>query len=144
MECNGFCHDEKGISFKVMCFGTYNGLPHKLRIFYDGHVNKLYKDVCGQTQTNVKIAFNQDPLAFEIDEDGKMVEFRNIRTEFTSQIAYDNEILMTFFQNFNVTPIWIDCNQTWGWFDEETGHWTGSIGKVSSYFLISFIFYFPD
>ena len=42
----------------------------------------------------------------------------------------DYEILKSFFQNNYINPTWIDCNYTWGWFDNETGHWTGAVGKV--------------
>ena len=27
-------------------------------------------------------------------------------------------------------PNWINCNYTWGWFDDETGQWTGAVGQV--------------
>ena len=47
-----------------------------------------------------------------------------------SNIAFNYEILSSFFENYNITPTWINCNYTWGWFDEETGNWTGCLGKV--------------
>ena len=45
-----------------------------------------------------------------------------------SRIPYDFEILEVFFENKNIN--WINCNYQWGWYDEETGRWTGAVGKV--------------
>ena len=52
-------------------------------------------------------------------------------TGVSSHIPRDYEILLKFFENYNITPKWIDCNFTWGLFDEDTGHWTGAVGKVN-------------
>ena len=46
-----------------------------------------------------------------------------------SRIPYDFEILEVFFENKNIN--WINCNYTWGWYDDETGRWTGAVGKVN-------------
>ena len=37
---------------------------------------------------------------------------------------------MSFFSNFKIKLTWINCNYTWGWFDDEAGHWTGAVGQV--------------
>ena len=47
-----------------------------------------------------------------------------------STIPYDFEILEIFFKTKNVIINWINCNYTWGWFDDETERWTGAVGKV--------------
>ena len=47
------------------------------------------------------------------------------------KIPWDYEILSSFFENYHITPTWINCYYTWGVFDEETGHWTGAVGKVT-------------
>ena len=48
-----------------------------------------------------------------------------------SRIPYDFEILETFFENRNINFInWINNNFTWGSYDNETGRWTGAVGKV--------------
>ena len=47
-----------------------------------------------------------------------------------SYIPYDSEILDIFFKTNNIIVNWIDCNNTWGLYDYETGRWTGAIGKV--------------
>ena len=45
-----------------------------------------------------------------------------------SNIPYDFEILEVFFENKIIN--WINCNYTWGWYDDETEKWTGAVGKV--------------
>ena len=43
-------------------------------------------------------------------------------------IPYAFEILEVFFENKNIN--WINCNGISGWYDDETGRWTGAVGKV--------------
>ena len=91
-----------------------------------------YQDICEKPQHNATIAYNNEPELFEVDEDGKMNEFGvNPVTGEYDYMSYDYEILSSFFANYHITPTWIDCNYTWGVFDEETGHWTGAVGKVT-------------
>ena len=47
-----------------------------------------------------------------------------------SLFPYDWEIIKPFLDHYTLTPTWIDCNRIWGVFDEETGTWTGAVGKV--------------
>ena len=47
-----------------------------------------------------------------------------------SNIPYDFEILEDFLKSYVIATNWIDCNDTWGWYDDETGRWTGAVGKV--------------
>ena len=51
----------------------------------------------------------------------------------TGKLVHAFEILKTFFSNYHITPIWTNCNYTWGWLDEETGHWTGAVGQVQGF-----------
>ena len=41
-----------------------------------------------------------------------------------------NAPLSMFFSNYNIVTNWIECNYTWGWLHDETGKWTGAVGKV--------------
>ena len=36
----------------------------------------------------------------------------------------------SFFKNHDIVPVWINCHYTWGVYDEESGRWTGAVGKV--------------
>ena len=131
MECDGICNDDKAAYFKVTC--PHNNLPHKVMITKDGNSDKKYKYICQKPQHNATIAYNNDPGYFEVDSDGNLVEFpvKPVTGE-EDYIPYEYEILKPFFEIYNITPTWVDCNFTWGLFDEETGHWTGAVGKVNS------------
>ena len=47
-----------------------------------------------------------------------------------SSFSWDWEILSKFLAIHNIEPNWLDCNFTFGWFDEDLGGWTGCMGKV--------------
>ena len=131
-----------------MCPGE-NERYHNLIIFQDGTIsrNLEYKDVCPVAELDsepeyhhINIAYNNYPYYFEYDEESKaMIEFPvpnhpshlNLRLSKNHvYISYSWEILKLFFKNNNIVPNWINCYQTWGWFDEESGKWTGAVGKV--------------
>ena len=47
-------------------------------------------------------------------------------------LALDWEILSVFFEQNNIINVtWIDCNYTFGYLDDNTGKWTGLVGKVN-------------
>ena len=131
MECNGICYDDKAVYFKVTCPGPYNKVPQKLKILKDGRASKGYKDICQEQQHYATIAYNNYQSYFEVDNAGNMIEYPlRLIAGIESKVSYDYEILSSFFDNYHITPTWINCNYIWGLFDEETGHWTGAVGKV--------------
>ena len=54
-----------------------------------------------------------------------------VGSTYASMISQNSEILSIFFKNLNIIVKWINCNQTWGWYDDETGKWTGAVGQVN-------------
>ena len=55
-------------------------------------------------------------------------------------IPYDYEIIGPFLFNHNIiVNKWIDCNDTYGIFDNETGKWTGAVGQVNIKLQVSYI-----
>ena len=90
-----------------------------------------YKDLCNE-EYHVRIAYNNDYGWFEIDNSNSMVEYPHwmIMVGDYGQLSDGYEILKTFFSKFNIRPTWINCNYTWGVFDDETGYWTGAVGQV--------------
>ena len=55
-------------------------------------------------------------------------------------IPYDYEIIGPFLFNYNIiVNKWIDCNDTYGIFDNETGKWTGAVGQVNIKLQVSYI-----
>ena len=74
---------------------------------------------------------------FEVnDETGEMVKTPVDPRNWNNYIPYDWEILDSFFINHDIVPVWINCHSTWGWYDQESGKWTGAVGKVNIYNII--------
>ena len=130
------------VAFRMICPGSYKGLPHKLLI-KDGKINKKYKELCDEPVHYPNIAYNNDPPWFDVDEaTGVFTEYplHVIAGDFSS-IPRDYEIMISFIKFYNIIPNWINCNFTWGWFNEETNSWTGAVGKVFiNFFLYNIIF----
>ena len=125
-------HLRLGTNFRLYCPKERN--HHKMMIFKNGTTKDdlQYKDLCKEVH-HVRIAYNNDEAShFKIDKiTNSMVEYplwKSIIEEW-GRISHEHEILKTFISNFNVKPTWINCNYTWGWFDDETGHWT-AVGQV--------------
>ena len=103
-------------------------------LFKNGTINGdlNYKDVCKE-EHDIRIAYNNEPTWFEIDNiTNTMVEYPHweIMVYGATQLSDEYEILKSFFANYNIKPTWINCNFTWGRFDDKTGHWTGAVGQV--------------
>ena len=103
-------------------------------LFKNGTINGdlNYKDVCKE-EHDIRIAYNSQPGFFEVDKiTNTMVEYPHwlMMVLGFSELSYGYEILKSFFANYNIKPTWINCNDTWGWFDYETGQWTGAVGQV--------------
>ena len=130
-----------------MCPGE-NERYHKLKISHDGTVNRNsnLKDLCLEIDFepeyhSINIAYNNYPPYFKFDDESKaMIEYplpdtdpsENLRLSKEHPMSvYSGEILKLFFKHYNLVPNWIFCQQTWGWFDGETGKWTGAVGKVN-------------
>ena len=121
-----------GSNFRLFCPKERN--HHKMIIFKNGTTKDdlQYKDLCKE-EYEVRIAYNNEENFFGIDNiTNTMIEYHHwsIMTAGISQLSVEYEILKSFFSKFNIKPTWINCNYTWGWFDDETGHWTGAVGQV--------------
>ena len=90
-----------------------------------------YKEICGGEKIRVHLGYNNDPGIMKVD-DNKLLQDppkRVLKGE-QSEISRDWELLHKFFSLYNIEPIWLNCNFSWGWYDEEQGAWTGCMGKV--------------
>ena len=74
MECSSVCHEKSGYHFKVLCPSKF--LVQKLFLFSDGRLNKKYKDICEEPSHYARVAYNNEPGAFEVDEKGNMLKYR--------------------------------------------------------------------
>ena len=141
MECKGICYDGNVLSFKVICHGTYSGLPHKLIMTRDGNFNKEYNDICQEPVHYAKIGYWILPQ-FEMDSNGNMVKLlpvRNIKGIYP-YMSYYYQILEKFFHNYNVVPKWYNATYPVGGTDEEIANWTNPKDLV--YKLINNNFWF--
>ena len=110
-------------------------LDHQLTLsmFHDGTVRGdiHFYDVC-KVADSVTIAYNSWPSEFGLDQEAQtMLEYPVIPVSgWYLQIPYDWEIIKPFLDHYSLTPTWIDCDGISGIFDDETGAWTGAVGKV--------------
>ena len=130
---------EPETTFKVYCPGQYKRFPYKLMMYNDGSVtnNVRYKNLCVE-RFAVSVAHNNEPTVFEV-VNGTLVDMREKMGHLHGNlvgaydyISEDDEVLSMFLiKNYNIIINWIDANYTWGWLDDETGMWTGAVGKVN-------------
>ena len=97
-----------------------------------------YHDVC-KVADSVTIAYNEyHPYFFVWRGTQIMVEYTlSPEKGVLSQMALDWEIIKPFFDHYSLTPTWVNCNNTYGVLDEETGTWTGAVGKVRNCNLVN-------
>ena len=90
-----------------------------------------YKEICGGEKKRVNFGYNNDPLIINV-ENNKLLHKPLIRDlkGTSSVVSQDWEVLSTFISFQNIEPNWLDCDWSWGYYDEEQGAWTGCVGKV--------------
>ena len=135
-------HNE-GIVFHLKCPGQ-NDEFHELIMTKDGTearnlkfqaVCHVVKEAAEPKKQEVRVAYNNEHPNFHVlSETNTMKEFALWWTLYRAKqhpfVSKDWEMLKIFFDNNNIEPIWINCNYTWGWFDEESDSWTGGVGQV--------------
>ena len=94
---------------------------------------KNYKEICSGEPKNVNLGIVFQSY-FWLYNNNSLKHIDRWSNDFiygrSSAMAYDWEILSKFFSIQNIEPNWLDCNSTWGYYDEELGGWTGCVGKV--------------
>ena len=90
-----------------------------------------YKEICSGEKTIVHLGYNNYRAMLKV-EDNKLLQVprKRIFKGTTSEISHNWEIFNKFFSIYNIDPIWLNCQGVWGNYDEETGAWTGCMGKV--------------
>ena len=94
---------------------------------------KSYKEICSGEKKKVNLGWN--PLQkFKIENNTLVNKKKTEIDEYIhgafSNMVFNLVILSKFFATYNIEPNWLDCNNTYGWYDEELGGWTGCVGKV--------------
>ena len=95
---------------------------------------KSYKEICSGEPKKVNLGFNYKSRSLEV-ENNSLVHIPRIFPGHyivgkESSLPYVWEVFSKFFSIHNIEPNWLDCDYTYGWYDEELGGWTGCVGKV--------------
>ena len=94
---------------------------------------KSYKEICSGEKTKVKLGQWGNYEGFKV-ENNSLLHTPRIREDnihgLTSNMPYDTEVLIKFFSIHSIEQNWLDCNFTYGHYDEELGGWTGCMGQV--------------
>ena len=122
-------NEDGGTFFKVYCPGQYKSFPHKLMMYDNGSVKSKvsYQDICADKFiANIANVWSNDVVNNSMVKHPLYI----IEGEYSS-IPNDFEIIGSFLSNYNIiVNKWIDCNNTGGIIDSETGKWTGCMGQV--------------
>ena len=122
----------KGWMFSLVCPGNAMSVAHKgLLLLTNATVNRNlgFDDVCREKQ--VYIAYNNDHLVFEVSNiTGEMVKYPLSRIVSYTPVAWEWEIQAAFFKYNSITPLWFNCNYTWGSLNETSGQWSGAVGMI--------------
>ena len=90
-----------------------------------------YKEICGGEKIRVHLGYNNDLDILKVEDNKLLQDPRNRAYKGErSVISRDWEVFDKFFSLYNIEPIWLNCNGSWGWYGEEQGAWTGCMGKV--------------
>ena len=115
-------------------------IPYQLLISSDGTVfpEAKYKDICYEINY-LRVAVNIEEGIFEFAKNTTgFTDIERYPNEYHktgfSNIIFEYEVLDIFFERFNIIPIYSDMNFTWGWYEEDTGLWTGGTGAVIIFF----------
>ena len=115
--------------FKMKCHVTSN-TTHDVLISKDISY-KSYREICSGEPKKVNLGHRNDAL-FKVKNKTMILQpphGTHLSGEL-SALTYDWEILFKFFSIHKIEPNWLDCEGTYGHYDENLGGWTGCMGKV--------------
>ena len=93
---------------------------------------KSFKEICSGEKKKVNLGYNNDYNILKV-ENNTLMPYPPLGTYLygeRAQLSYTWEVLLKFFSVQNIEPNWLNCDYTYGYYDEELGGWTGCIGKV--------------
>ena len=94
---------------------------------------KSYKEICSGEPKKVNMGYIYDEKYFKVENNTMVLISRKPKDYIygvESTMPYDGEVLSKFISTHNIEPNWLDCNKTYGYYDEDLGGWTGCIGQV--------------
>ena len=122
----------KGWFFNLVCPGNAMSVAHEgLLLLKSATVNRNlgFGEVCKEKY--VFVAYNNEGWIFEVSNiTGEMFRYPVEPVLSYYNIAYEWEIQAAFFKYNNITPHWINCNNTGGTLNYTTGQWSGAVGLI--------------
>ena len=87
---------------------------------------KSYKEICRGEPKKVNLGYNNDQIhgkvIMEVQNNSIVHSPRYYEVcvhGVLSKMSLDWEVLSKFFSVHNIEPNWLNCNYSWGWFDDE-------------------------
>ena len=93
-------------------------------------IYKSYQEICSGEKTKVNLGYNNDPALMYVENNSLTSTPPQSFREGNAWISHLWEVFSIFFSHHNIEPNWLDCNWSWGSYDEDLGGWTGCMGKV--------------
>ena len=111
-----------------------SNVTHAVMISKDKDISfKSYKEICSGEKKKVNLGHWGNWGGFKV-ENNSMVHVARDPDNYIygkySNMAFDDEVLSSFFSIHGIDPNWLHCNFTAGHYDEDLGGWTGCIGQV--------------
>ena len=89
-------------------------------------------DLCQGRQ--VRVAYNNLAGLFWVNMEKNTMYTatvaKSVKRAASGSGSYSHEILTTFFDAHQLSPVFINNQQTWGYFDSEAGQWRGAVAMV--------------
>ena len=93
-----------------------------------------YKEICSGEKKKVNLGYWGNFGQFQIQDNSIRLDiarkFQDNIYGIFSNMPWDWEVLSIFISIHNIEQNWLDCHETYGWYDEDLGGWTGCVGKV--------------
>ena len=125
------------VQFVMTCPGMSHSSTFTLHLRDSGEVDdgKVWGDLCREKRVN--IAYYESGF---LDKDfvvwqGELLRYPPVAVVDPSTPDFDKisqpwEIYHSFFSNYDIIPVWINCQYTQSQYNEELGKWIGAVGKV--------------
>ena len=90
----------------------------------------------------IRVAFNQWAWVFMVnvaENPHRMWEYPvaySVQNAASGRGSYSYVILQTFFAAHQLSPVFMDNHETWGYFDTEAGLWRGAVAMVRTDIII--------
>ena len=116
----------------MVCPGNTNSVPHEgLLLLKNATVNRNlgFNYVC--KEKHAYVAYNNEQGQFMVSNiTGEMETYPVGPFVSYWNIAQEWEVQAAFFESYNIKPIWLNANYSWGWYDNVTNTWTGATGMI--------------